>query len=154
MNELYIPKKFKLSELLHSETAIAKNIENFPTWKVIEKLRKLAERLDIYREALDEPIYINSGYRNPELNVAVGGSSTSHHCKGDAADLRIGNDQSKENAIRLFNFIKDYNKKHNLDIDQVFLEGRKSDNVWWVHFGLNIDNNGSYMRNYYGTLEV
>ena len=52
------------------------------------------------------------------------------------------------------NEIKDYNKKHNLDIDQVFLEGRKSDNVWWVHFGLNIDNNGSYMRNYYGTLEV
>lgn len=152
--KVYIPKKFNLDEFLESDTAKAKGIQNFPTWEIVEKLRKLAERLDIYREALGEPIYINSGYRNPELNVAVGGSKTSHHCKGDAADLRIGNNSSKENAVRLFNFIMKYNKEHDLPVDQVFLEHKKSNNVWWVHFGLNVDNDGINMRNYYGTLEV
>ena len=76
---VYIPKRFKLDEFLKSDTAKAKGIQNFPTWEVVEKLRCLSERLDIYRDALGEPIHINSGYRNPELNVAVGGSSTSHH---------------------------------------------------------------------------
>lgn len=151
-NNVYIPKKFKLSEFLHSDTAIVKNIENFPSWKEIEKLRFLAERLDLYREAIGEPIHINSGYRSPELNVLIGGSTTSHHCKGDAADLRIGNNNSKENAIRLFNFIKKYNEENGLDVDQVFLEYKKAENVWWVHFGLNMDKE-TQMRNYYGVLE-
>lgn len=152
MNNVYIPKKFKLSEFLTSATAKRKGIQNIPTWEVIEKLRLLAERLDIYREALGEPITVNSGYRCPELNVAVGGSKTSHHCKGDAADLDIGKG-GKEDAIRLFNFIKEYNKKHNLDVDQVLLEHKASDNSWWVHFGLNVDN-PEKMRNYYGSLTV
>ena len=152
--DVYIPKRFKLDELLKSDTAKARGIQNFPTWEIVEKLRKLAERLDIYREALGEPIHINSGYRNPELNVAVGGSSTSHHCKGDAADLRIGNGSTKENAVRLYNFIKEFNKEHGLPVDQVFLEHKTSNDVWWVHFGLNVDDGGKHMRNYYGTLEV
>lgn len=150
--EVYIPKKFKLNEFLKSATAKSKKIDNFPTWKIVEKLRLLAERLDIYREALGEPIIVNSGYRCPKLNVAVGGSKTSHHCKGDAADLYIGNG-GKENAIRLFNFIKEYNKEHNLDVDQVFLEHKTSNNSWWVHFGLNVDN-PEKMRNYYGKLTI
>ena len=152
MNNVYIPKKFKLSEFLKSATAKSKGIENIPTWEIVEKLRLLAERLDIYREALGEPITVNSGYRCPDLNVAVGGSKTSHHCKGDAADLDIGKG-GKEDAIRLFNFIKEYNKKHNLDVDQVFLEYKASNNSWWVHFGLNVDN-PEKMRNYYGSLTV
>lgn len=152
MNNVYIPKKFKLSEFLKSATAKSKGIENIPTWEIVEKLRLLAERLDIYREALGEPITVNSGYRCPDLNVAVGGSKTSHHCKGDAADLDIGKG-GKEDAIRLFNFIKEYNKKHNLDVDQVFLEYKASNNSWWVHLGLNVDN-PEKMRNYYGSLTV
>lgn len=145
-------KYFKLEEFLHSDTALLQKIENYPSWEIVEKLKKLAERLDIYREALNEPITINSGFRSSKLNVAVGGSATSHHCKGDAADLDIG-EGGKEDAIRLFNFIKKYNKEHSLDVDQVFLEYKKSTNSWWVHYGLNVDN-PEKMRNYYGELNV
>lgn len=152
MNNVYIPKKFKLSEFLHSDTALEKRIENIPSWQIIEKLRLLGERLDIYREALGEPIIINSGFRSPKLNVAVGGSKTSHHCKGDAVDLHIGAG-GKLDAIRLYNFIKEYNEKHNLDVDQLLIEHKKSNNSWWVHLGLNVDN-PEKMRNYYGSLTI
>ena len=62
----------------------------------------------------------------------------------------IGNSSTKENAVRLYNFIKEFNKEHGLPVDQVFLEHKTSNNVWWVHFGLNVDDGGKHMRNYYG----
>ena len=67
------PKYFELSELLRSDTAISKKIENLPTWEGIEKLSKLAiEYLDPLREAWGSAITITSGYRSPSLNKAVG----------------------------------------------------------------------------------
>lgn len=148
----YIPKKFKLHEFLRSATAKNHKIENFPTWEIVEKLRILAQRLDIYRNALGSPIFVRSGYRCPELNVLVGGSKTSHHCKGDAADLDIGTG-GKEDAIKLFIFIKRYNEEHNLAIDQLFLEHNTSTGSWWVHLGLNADE-PEKMRNQYDIMYV
>lgn len=149
---MYKPKYFKLSEFIHSDTAINNKFENIPDWNGINKLLILAERLDMYREALNEEMYITSGYRCPYLNKLVGGSITSHHCKCDAVDLQIGK-RSKYDAIRLYNFIKNYNIENNLNVDQVFLEHKSSNNSWWVHLGLNVDEPDK-MRNYYGELNV
>lgn len=151
--EMYIPKYFSLAELLHSDTAIANNVENFPTWRILEKLRILAARLDFYRAEIDEPIFVSSGYRNAVLNVMVGGSATSHHCKGDAVDIQFRK-RDKKSAIELYNLIKSINEKYDLDIDQMFLEYKKSTGSWWVHLGLNVDDGGIHMRNQYGTLNV
>lgn len=149
----YIPKYFKLSELLHSDTAIANDIENFPSWPIIEKLRILAARLDLYRNEINEPIFISSGYRCAILNVMVGGSPTSHHAKGDAVDIQFRK-RDKKSAEELFNLIKEINEKYDLDIDQMFLEHNTKTGSWWVHLGLNVDNEGRDMRNQYGSITV
>ena len=149
---MYTPKYFKLSEFLHSDTAIDNKFENIPDWNGINKLLLIAERLDIYREALGEAMFISSGYRCPLLNVKVGGTPTSHHCNCSAVDLQIGK-RTKADAIRLYKFIKEYNQTHNLIVDQVFLEHKALNNSWWVHFGLNLDE-PEKMRNYYGELIV
>ena len=142
-----------MAELLHSETALANDIENFPTWRIIEKLRILAARLDFYRAEIGEPIYVTSGYRNSVLNVMVGGSATSHHCKGDAVDIQFRN-RNKRAAQELFNKIKEINIKYDLDIDQMFLEYNSKSGKYWVHLGLNVDDNGIHMRNQYGSITV
>lgn len=151
--EMYIPKYFSLAELLHSDTAVANDIENFPSWNIIEKLRILAARLDFYRAEIGEAIFVSSGYRCPILNVMVGGSPTSHHAKGDAADIQFRK-RDKKSAIELYNLIKSINEKYDLDIDQMFLEYKKSTGSWWVHLGLNVDDGGIHMRNQYGNLNV
>ncbi len=51
--------------------------------------RELLERLQGLRDALGRPVIINSGYRNPAHNTAVGGSPTSYHLRGMAADIRV-----------------------------------------------------------------
>lgn len=147
----YIPKYFKLSEFIHSDTAINRKFENIPDWNGINKLNILAQYLDIYRAELGEAIHISSGYRCPLLNVIVGGSATSHHCKCEAVDLQIGN-RTKMDAQRLFNFIKTFNTEHNIDIDQCFIE-YKSNGTYWVHLGFNFEP-GAIQRNQYGELYV
>lgn len=80
-------KYFKYYELIGSESAVQRNIVNNATddiWKSLEKLT--VECLDKIREKFG-PIKINSCYRNPALNKAIGGSPTSNHCKGIAADV-------------------------------------------------------------------
>lgn len=146
-NKIYIPKKFKLKEFIKNTVAIDNNIDNLPSWEIIEKLRFLAERLDLYREELGEPLYIHSGYRSPELNIMLEGTNESFHCTGEAVDLRIGDDGSKINAIILYNSIKKYNKENALQVNKVFLE--EKDDVWWVHYELNLTAGGRHMLNYY-----
>ena len=81
-------KYFTLKELTRSTTATAKGIDNTPTPEVEKNLTLLVENvLDPLREIYGKPITVNSGYRCPELNKAVGGSKTSDHVKGFAADI-------------------------------------------------------------------
>lgn len=65
-------KYFELDEFLKSETALAKRIENLPTFEIIENLYELACALDGLRESWKKPIIVSSGYRSYELNKAVG----------------------------------------------------------------------------------
>lgn len=122
-------KYFTLKELTRSATAEAKGIDNTPTPEVEKNLTLLVENvLDPLREIYGKPITVNSGYRCPELNKAVGGSKTSDHVKGFSADITGG---SKEENERIFNIIK-----HNFHFKQLIDEKGFS----WVHVSYDPSN--------------
>lgn len=81
---------FTLSEMTKSETALRHGLPNDPTPDVIENLRLLCENiLQPVRDHYGKGVKVNSGFRHPEVNAAVGGSKTSDHCRGQAADIEI-----------------------------------------------------------------
>ena len=81
---------FTLAELTVSETAERHGIDNTPTPEHLENLQRLAEFLETVKTALGgKPVMINSAYRGPAVNEKVGGSKSSQHMVGCAADLRI-----------------------------------------------------------------
>ena len=115
-------KYFSFKEMIQSDIAKSKGIENIPTWDQIDALSTLIEAvLDPLREWYERPIIVNSGFRSEALNSAVGGVSTSHHLGGFAADLNAGN---REENQKIFNYIKD-----NLPFTELGWEG----NGTWVH---------------------
>ena len=97
-------KYFTIEELCHSDTANARGIDNAPTEEVKENLQALIENvLDPVREWYGKPIYVNSGYRCPELNKAVGGVDNSFHLQGYACDIDMGD---KNDNQPIFDYIK------------------------------------------------
>jgi len=81
---------FTLNELTQSETALRKGLDNAPTQDIISALQSLAVNvLQPIRDHYGRGVKVNSGYRSPEVNASVGGSKTSDHCKGQAADIEI-----------------------------------------------------------------
>lgn len=123
-------KYFTIKELVKSSTAEAKGIDNTPTPEVERNLTALVDNvLDGVREIYGKPITVNSGYRCPELNKAVGGSATSDHVKGFAADITCSN--KKENAI-LFDIIK-----NTFIFDQLIWEKGNDQYPDWVHVSFN-----------------
>lgn len=118
-------KYFTIEEMIKSSTATAKRIDNTPNQTVIDSLTKLIEAvLDPLREAYGKPITVTSGYRCPVLNKAVGGSKTSDHMNGCAADI-VGTPNTPKENKRLFNLIQELK----LPFDQVIDEK----NFSWVH---------------------
>ena len=116
-------KYFTIHELTQSDTALQKGIDNTPPPAIKVKLTSLINNLlDPIREAWGSPISVNSGYRCPVLNKAVGGVSTSQHQKGEAADITVG---SPELNRQLFDLIA----KGDFDFDQLIDESNYS----WVH---------------------
>ena len=97
-------KYFTLGEMCASDTALEKRIENTPTDQAtIARLNALMDDcLDKVREMWGRPIGVNSGYRSPELNRAVGGAKNSQHLRGEAADINAG---GRENNRKLFDMI-------------------------------------------------
>jgi zinc D-Ala-D-Ala carboxypeptidase len=81
---------FSLHELTKSETALRLDLDNTPDEQATENLRLLCEKvLQPVRDHFGKGVKVNSAYRSPESNAAVGGSKTSDHCKGMAADIEI-----------------------------------------------------------------
>ena len=84
-----LSKNFTLEEMIASETASRHHIDQTPSNEVLMNLRRLALFLEDVRKLLGKPIHINSAYRSPLANEAVGGKKTSQHCRGTAADLKV-----------------------------------------------------------------
>ena len=81
---------FTLKELTKSDTATRLGLDNTPDDEALENLKTLCEMvLQPVREHYGKSVTVNSAYRSPESNAAVGGSKTSDHCKGMAADIEI-----------------------------------------------------------------
>lgn len=123
-----IKNYFTLDELIVSDIAKSKGIDNTPNPKQMVALNSLVEFLDPIREAWGSAIRVNSGYRCPELNDAVGGSKTSAHMLGYAVDLYPTNGKFEEFKKFILEYLED--KK----FDQCIIE--KSGNSEWIHLGL------------------
>lgn len=82
---------FTINELTASSTAKARGIDNTPDATARRNLQSLTDRvLNPIRELCGRPITVNSGYRCPALNKAVGGATSSQHMTGEAADITTG----------------------------------------------------------------
>ena len=87
---MQLTANFSLHEMCKSETAIRMGLDNTPDAAAIDNLRTLCEKvLQPVRDHFKKGVKVNSAYRSPESNAAVGGSKTSDHCKGMAADIEI-----------------------------------------------------------------
>ena len=81
---------FKISELIYSDTAVRKNINNMPDINSLDcMLNLIVYCLQPIRDKLKKPMLITSGYRNSEINKLVGGASNSQHTKGQAVDFIV-----------------------------------------------------------------
>lgn len=90
-----LSENFSLSEFTRSDTADRLGIDNTPSGEVVANLTELCRAvLQPLREAWGEPLRINSGYRCPALNKAVGGVKTSQHVTGNACDIVASNPQA------------------------------------------------------------
>lgn len=122
---MQLTEHFTLSEFVRSEMATNRHIDNTPSQEVVDNLRSLCRNvLEPARVAFGSPIYITSGYRCHELNKAVGGSPTSQHLRGEAADLQV---RGVENLRKLYRLIKDHGV-----FDQLLFESNKA-GVRWIH---------------------
>lgn len=85
-----LSKHFTLEEFTNSPTAVYKKIDNTPNKEQIENMKALCLNvLEPIREKLGKPVKVTSGFRCPKLNSLIGGSSTSQHMEGKAADIHV-----------------------------------------------------------------
>jgi hypothetical protein len=85
-----LTKNFSLAEMVKSETALRHDMENNPGSEEVNNLLNLcANVLQPIRDHYQKGVKVNSGYRSPDVNAKVGGSRTSDHCRGMAADIEI-----------------------------------------------------------------
>lgn len=118
-----VTPSFRLSEFLRSETAVRRGLDNTPPAAVLANLTNiLAPGMQRVRDLLETPVQITSGYRSPEVNRAVGGSGTSQHVLGLAADFVSPTFGSPRSIAR---FLAD--NQAVLRYDQLIFEGT------WVH---------------------
>ena len=116
-------KYFTIAELCRSATARRLGIDNTPPASAVKALTVLVDEvLDPLREAWGGPIRVNSGYRCPELNEAVGGTPTSQHQRGEAADITVGSRSANRRLLALI-------KRLDLPVDQCIDEK----GCRWIH---------------------
>ena len=117
---------FALSEFTRSESAKREGLDNTPTAEHLENLKTLCEKVLEPIRLKYGSINISSGYRGKMLNHFIGGSVSSDHCLGRAADIDMDDSGSGVTNKEIFDYIKD-----NLEFDQVINEFNYS----WVHVG-------------------
>ena len=139
---------FTLAELIKSNVAKGRGIDNTPSFEVVEHLAELVSTvLDPLRAAYGMPIRVSSGYRCPALNKAVNGVQTSVHMIGYAADLQVGGSLNK-----FRDFVIEWFRKTGTKFDQILLETDKKTGDRWIHIGLY--NNAHQQRGQIKVMEV
>ena len=122
-----ISEHISYKEGVYSITATRRGIDNTPNDEQLENMETVAEEVfEPLRVYVDGPIKINSFFRCEELNKAIGGSSKSQHCKGQAIDL--DDTFGRATNAEMYYFIKD-----KLNFDQLIWEFGDDDNPDWVH---------------------
>lgn len=129
---------FTFSELIKTDAGL----DNTPNdMNVLSNICRLAAFLQTIRNELHLPIIVNSGYRSKEVNEAVGGVSSSYHCKGLAADIKCSDMDKLLTVLH----------SHLMDIDQLGIYYNKNTQLWF-HVGLAED--GKVPRTQIYTKEV
>ena len=124
-----MPLNFKISELIHSDTAIRNNINNMPDINSLDNMLELIVYcLQPIREKIGKPMIISSGYRNSTVNKLVGGAKNSQHLNGQAVDFTI----KGMSVTQIIEFIK----KSGIEYDQCINEYDK-----WCHISYNKGHN-------------
>ena len=122
-----ISKNISYKEGVYSITADRLGLENKPNEEQLANMKTIAEKVfQPLREWVGAPIKINSFFRSPELNKAIGGSTKSQHCKGQAIDIddTFGHATNAE----MYNWVKE-----NIQFDQMIWEFGTDKNPNWVH---------------------
>ena len=126
---------FSLAEMIKSDTALRLDMENEPDDDHIDNLTALCENvLQKVRDHYGKGVKVNSGFRHPDVNAKVGGSKTSDHCKGMAADIEIPGVANADLAEWIV---------ENCEFRQVILEFYTPGipDSGWVHVSYNPDDN-------------
>lgn len=118
-----LTEHFTLEELVASQVATRRRIDNRPGPVVLKNLYRVAELLEQVRELAGRPIVVSSGYRSQQLNAAVGGARDSAHLQGLAADITAPGMSPRQLACVI--------RDSGLPFDQLICEGGA-----WVHIGL------------------
>ena len=140
---------FTLGELTKTNT----KIKNVPNEAQVENLKRLCGWLEqlrrrptpspsLLREGSEEPIIINSGYRSPEVNRAVGGVPDSNHLTGCAVDIHV---TGLEQLIHYASTLLDISDERQEDFDELLLE-RSPRGTYWLHFAVRPSGNRRKVR--------
>ena len=136
-----LSKNFTLQELIKSNTALRRGIDNTPSKEGILKLTLLAAFLQKIRDRIG-PLRITSGYRSPLLSEAIGSSSNSQHCRYEAVDLQFVR-RGQMNNLAIYNTLIELD----LDYDQCILEFGDSTatsdpaSPAWIHLSWKVSDN-------------
>ena len=136
-----------------------KEVYNIPSHEAIGNLKRLCTWLEVLRERYndryvtnpslssrpsevrgeisEEPIRLNSGYRSPQLNRAIGGVSNSNHLTGCAVDIRVEN---MEQLIRYASILLDISNETKQDFDELLIEKNRYGAIW-LHFAVRPKDN-------------
>ena len=129
-----LTEHFSIEEFERSATATKLGIDNRVPQELIPNIKNLCQQvLEPLRRHAGTPITISSGYRCPRLNAAVGGSPTSNHLRGCAADLRVS---SESEAKQWFGWLK-----ANTLYDELFIERTSPTSLPWIHVALRAEGN-------------
>lgn len=120
---MQLTEHFTLAEMTVSETAARRGINNTPGPAALENLKRTCAVLEQVRSLVGGPIVVTSGYRGPEVNAAVGGSKTSAHMTGRAADMNRPGLTPRQLAEKIV--------ASKIAFDQIILEFDS-----WVHIGI------------------
>ena len=157
LDGLRLSPHFTLGEL--TKTSFKTEDGNIPSRVAIENLRNLCENwLEDLRYSYntlyhgispltpfgrdDKGIFINSGYRSPEVNKLAGGAPTSNHVTGCAVDIHV---DGFEQAIRYAAILLDISERKKCDFDELFIERNKAGN-YWIHFAVRPSDNRKKVR--------